>query len=64
MHCDGSQEGVFVKLLEQFRSYLFTSMGDLIFDLKFDSGSAGLCRKLSGADMLRYTFGLNISTIG
>lgn len=40
MHCDGSQEGVFVKLLEQFQSYLFTSRGDLIFDLKFDSGSA------------------------
>lgn len=40
MHCEGSQEGVFIKMLEQFRSYFFTSRGELIFDLKVDSGSA------------------------
>ena len=40
MYCDGSQEQTFIKLLEQIQSFFFTSAGKLVFDLKFDSGSA------------------------
>ncbi len=40
MYCEGSQEGDFKKVLEQASSYFFTSKGELVFDLKFDSGSA------------------------
>lgn len=41
MYCEGSQEGVFTKLIrEEIGSYFFTSRGELIFDLKFDSGTA------------------------
>lgn len=40
MYCDGSQEADFVALLESAQSYHFTSKGELILDLKFDSGSA------------------------
>jgi heat shock protein HslJ len=39
MYCDGSQETDFVKMLENTSSYYFTSKGELILDLKFDSGS-------------------------
>lgn len=40
MYCDGSQEGDFTKMLGEVSSYHFTSKGELIFDLKYDSGSA------------------------
>ncbi len=40
MYCEGSQEGVFTKLLGEAGNYHFTSRGELILDLKFDSGSA------------------------
>ena len=40
MYCKDSQEGEFVTMLEQIDSYHFTSKGELIFDLKLDSGSA------------------------
>ncbi len=39
MYCEGSKEGEFRKSLEQAASYFFTSRGELILDLKFDSGS-------------------------
>ncbi|MES2087825.1 MAG: META domain-containing protein [Patescibacteria group bacterium] len=39
MYCEGSQEAEFLKLLENTSSYHFTSRGQLILDLKFDSGS-------------------------
>jgi heat shock protein HslJ len=39
MFCEGSQETVFAQLLENAASYHFTSKGELIFDLKFDSGT-------------------------
>lgn len=40
MFCEGSQESDFTKLLETTGGYHFTSRGELILDLKFDSGSA------------------------
>lgn len=41
MYCEGSQESVFIKLLqEEVSSFLFTSKGKLVLDLKFDSGIA------------------------
>lgn len=41
MFCEGSQEKVFRKLLqEEVSSFLFTTKGELVFDLKFDSGTA------------------------
>lgn len=40
MFCEGSQESDFTKLLETASGYHFTSKGELILDLKFDSGSA------------------------
>lgn len=40
MYCENSQEGDFTKILGEIQSYHFTSKGELIFDLKFDSGSA------------------------
>lgn len=40
MYCEGSQEGDFAKILGQIQSYHFTSRGELVFDFKFDSGSA------------------------
>ena len=40
MYCDGSQESDFTKMLGEVSSYHFTSKGELIFDLKYDSGSA------------------------
>lgn len=39
MYCDGSQESEFLGMLGGVQSYHFTSKGELIFDLKFDSGS-------------------------
>ncbi|MCX6754337.1 MAG: META domain-containing protein [Candidatus Nomurabacteria bacterium] len=39
MYCEGSQETDFTKMLNETQSYLFTSKGELIFNLKFDSGS-------------------------
>lgn len=38
MYCEGSQEADFLKLLNQASSYHFTSKGELVFDLKYDSG--------------------------
>lgn len=39
MFCEGSQEEEFRSLLGDVASYHFGSEGELIFDLKFDSGS-------------------------
>lgn len=39
MYCEGSQEGEFTQLLANTGGYHFTSKGELILDLKFDSGS-------------------------
>ncbi len=39
MYCDGSQEADFKKLLENTGEYIFTSKGELVLNLKFDSGS-------------------------
>lgn len=39
MYCEGSQEQEFNQLLTNTSSYHFTSRGELILDLKFDSGS-------------------------
>ncbi len=39
MFCEGSQESEFTKMLENSTGYHFTSKGELILDLKFDSGS-------------------------
>jgi len=38
MYCEGSQETDFSKSLGEVASYHFTSRGELIFDLKYDSG--------------------------
>ena len=38
MYCEGSQETEFVKMLLEVRSYFFTDEGELIFEIKFDSG--------------------------
>ncbi|MBC7766955.1 META domain-containing protein [Arenimonas sp.] len=38
MFCEGSQEADFSKSLTQASSYHFTSKGELVFDLKMDSG--------------------------
>lgn len=38
MYCEGSQEIDFSKGLTQASSYHFTSKGELVFDLKYDSG--------------------------
>lgn len=40
MYCEGSQEAEFLTLLEKVQLYHFTSRGELIFDLQFDSGTA------------------------
>jgi heat shock protein HslJ len=39
MYCEGSQESDFAKLLTNSTSYFFTSKGELILELKFDSGT-------------------------
>lgn len=40
MYCEGSMEETFALLLRDTAHYHFTSRGELILDLKFDSGSA------------------------
>lgn len=40
MYCEVSQESEFIQLLNNTSGYHFTSRGELILDLKFDSGSA------------------------
>lgn len=39
MYCEGSQETEFAQTLETVSGYHFTSRGELVLDLKFDSGS-------------------------
>ena len=39
MYCEGSQESDFTKMLSQVQSYHFTSKGELVLGLRFDSGS-------------------------
>lgn len=39
MFCEGSQESEFAQMLENTSHYLFTSKGELVMNLKFDSGS-------------------------
>ncbi len=39
MYCEGSQEVEFTKMLGDVGSFHFTSRGELVLDLKFDSGS-------------------------
>lgn len=39
MYCEGSQEADFTKGITEVQSYHFTSKGELVFDLKFDSGT-------------------------
>ncbi len=39
MYCEGSQETVFSELIRDTSAFHFTSKGELIFDLKFDSGN-------------------------
>lgn len=39
MYCEGSQESDFTKMLSETQSYMFTSKGELVLGLKFDSGS-------------------------
>jgi heat shock protein HslJ len=38
MYCEGSQESEFLKLLEDTAGYHFTDRGELVLDLRFDSG--------------------------
>ncbi len=40
MYCEGSQEAEFRKLLEGASSFFFTNRGQLIIELKYDSGTA------------------------
>lgn len=40
MYCDGSQEHDYANMLGQVGAYHFTSRGQLIFDLKMDSGTS------------------------
>ncbi|MEK7645077.1 MAG: META domain-containing protein [Patescibacteria group bacterium] len=40
MYCEASQEGDFQKTLGQAASYFFSPSGELVLDLKYDSGSA------------------------
>lgn len=39
MYCEGSQEGIFTTYLQDATTFTFTSKGELILDLKYDSGS-------------------------
>lgn len=39
MYCENSQEGDFVKMLEGVTSYFFTGKGELVLELKYDSGT-------------------------
>lgn len=40
MYCEDSQESNFTKMLGEVNGYFFTSKGELIFDLKLDSGTS------------------------
>lgn len=40
MYCEGSQEAEFQKMLKDTNSYFFTSKGELVLNLKYDSGTA------------------------
>jgi heat shock protein HslJ len=42
MYCEGSQETDFVGYLSNTSGYHFTTKGELILDLKFDSGAVVL----------------------
>jgi heat shock protein HslJ len=39
MYCEGSQESEFTKALSEVSSYMFTSKGELVLELKLDSGT-------------------------
>ena len=39
MYCEGSQEQDYSKMLSQVQSFMFTSKGELVFNLKLDTGS-------------------------
>lgn len=39
MYCEGSQEDSFIKSINTIASYFFTSKGELILEIKMDSGS-------------------------
>jgi heat shock protein HslJ len=39
MYCDGSQEGEFASSLSEIGSYFFTGKGELILEIKMDSGT-------------------------
>lgn len=39
MYCEGSQEADFTKMISEAQSYFFTAKGELVLDLKFDTGS-------------------------
>lgn len=39
MYCEGSQEGDFSKMLGEVDSFFFTNKGELVLELKLDSGS-------------------------
>ena len=39
MFCEGSQEQDYSKMLSQVQSYMFTSKGELVFNLKLDTGT-------------------------
>ena len=39
MYCESSQEDIFTKMLNETQNYFFTSKGQLVLGLKFDSGS-------------------------
>jgi hypothetical protein len=40
MYCEGAQEAGFAELLANTASHFFTSGGELVLNLRFDSGSA------------------------
>lgn len=39
MYCEGSQESVYIKALEDVKAFHFGARGDLILDMKADTGS-------------------------
>ena len=39
MYCEDSQEQLFSKMLDNISSYFFTDRGQLVLEIKFDSGS-------------------------
>lgn len=40
MYCEGSQEQEFGVMLNEVHSFFFTDSGELVFDLKYDTGSS------------------------